>query len=62
LYDFSVRDKRHTEKIYTHRKIEIILSVFIKLTRKKLYTHGKNTIILLVLYYTYIKITYAQKK
>ena len=27
LYDFSVRDNTHTEKISTHRKMQFILSV-----------------------------------
>jgi len=47
------------EKIYTHRKIEIILWVFIKLTGKNYTRTEKHKIILSVLYYTQIKITYA---
>jgi hypothetical protein len=34
LHDFSMRENTHTEKICTHRKIVIFLTVFSKRTEK----------------------------
>jgi len=49
LHDFSVRDNSHTEKIYTHRKMLIFLTVFLKLT-EKYYTHTEKMLIILWVY------------